>query len=482
MSSDTLTPNEQYLYRSVLTHRLLLPCGILPISRETLASELTITTETFNETFTNLTNLDLLDSHHTTLLAQDILHRPTPETVDLSVYPLIAKTIATLQPHHPFLRLAQALHPALFHPQPNEPTTPAHTQQYVALALHSAATFKCQREPITTEEINDLLQTYTTINHYQTVDRFTKWITGTGKTKRIKNVLDVYKIYLQKIENHHQLSHPLPTTQPTPPQPQSHTMTQGEWKTIFHTITQYWPHAKTTKHTQNLYWEELKKFPATHVQTAIESLYRDKENFPPNTAKITWRIAELLIDPPTWAEVKTILTQPTPPTKNPKKQQRCTYNMCNGNGFIITEHENSVTDCRCRKEHITTLRYKNQATKHPIITAFAKHYIAAGEINELATGNTTVEAQLRTKYDQFTHRIMRSIVYQGLQERHQPGQLPGLDRIINLSKTIFSHQTPTRPTESLTNLLNQINPTPTPVHLTLKTTCNDSPHVKIPHS
>lgn len=70
-------------------------------------------------------------------------------------------------------------------------------------------------------------------------------------------------------------------------------MTRAEWARAMQRIRANWPHARIAKATMAKWFSDLSHLPGEQVTVAIEALYRDGREFPPNGAQILAKVSEL---------------------------------------------------------------------------------------------------------------------------------------------------------------------------------------------
>jgi hypothetical protein len=74
-------------------------------------------------------------------------------------------------------------------------------------------------------------------------------------------------------------------------------MTGSEWVEVLALMRLDWPHAQLPDQpTRDKWFSDLKHLPAEQVKVAVEALYRDGREFPPNGAQILGKVSELSRD------------------------------------------------------------------------------------------------------------------------------------------------------------------------------------------
>jgi len=73
-------------------------------------------------------------------------------------------------------------------------------------------------------------------------------------------------------------------------------MKRSEWIECLGLMRVNWPHAAVDEPVAAKWFRDLERFPGDQVKVAVETLYRDGREFPPNGAQILNRILELSRD------------------------------------------------------------------------------------------------------------------------------------------------------------------------------------------
>lgn len=80
-------------------------------------------------------------------------------------------------------------------------------------------------------------------------------------------------------------------------------MDESDWIGVVVGIRARWPHADLPDSTIAVWREAVKDLPVEQVMAAIEVIYRDGREFPPNGGQIRKKVMELRDDAPQWGEV-----------------------------------------------------------------------------------------------------------------------------------------------------------------------------------
>jgi hypothetical protein len=77
----------------------------------------------------------------------------------------------------------------------------------------------------------------------------------------------------------------------------------AQWLNVKARLTTNWPHQLPPESALAKWRTDLDDLDGDQVEVAIEALYRDGRDFPPNGAQIRAKVVELAADVPTWGEV-----------------------------------------------------------------------------------------------------------------------------------------------------------------------------------
>lgn len=79
-------------------------------------------------------------------------------------------------------------------------------------------------------------------------------------------------------------------------------MIRSEWIDVVKLMRVNWPHAQVTEASIAKWYADLEHLPILQVTVAVEAIYRDGREFPPNGAQILAKISELDRDHPDHGE------------------------------------------------------------------------------------------------------------------------------------------------------------------------------------
>lgn len=183
-------------------------------------------------------------------------------------------------------------------------------------------------------------------------------------------------------------------------------MNDRQWINVETRLTANWPHQIPPESALKKWRADLDDLDGDQVETAVEALYIDGREYPPNGATIRRKVIELSIDAPDWAAVKAELCRP-PRVNQPRPP--CDLDRCDGSTWLLDEDTNETTPCSCQAERVAAAR---SYTRHPLIDGFAAE-CGPGELTDV-WGDRTAEAQVRTKWEQFVARHAQEATYAGL--------------------------------------------------------------------
>jgi hypothetical protein len=185
-------------------------------------------------------------------------------------------------------------------------------------------------------------------------------------------------------------------------------MTDAEWDQVVELLATNWPHQLQPELSLAKYRRDLDDFPVAQVLVAIETLYRDGREFPPNSGQVRGQLADLHFDAPAWFEA-----------------MRTIRRAAGKSDRLIVEDESE------RGWHYVDERMIFLDAEAPLIAGFIRE-VGWRSIN-LEGGSD--EARLRTKYEDFVRRVRDKLVYGGLPtaglarlERVVAGEVKAVDR------------------------------------------------------
>lgn len=183
-------------------------------------------------------------------------------------------------------------------------------------------------------------------------------------------------------------------------------------------VEESWPSARFTDDHRKRYVADLLHLDLDEALAAVEVLKRSGREFPSTAGAIAREVARLQIDAPEWGEVKRSLVlrvEATIAARDAADTWTCPHETCDGSGFIIHDVHNDATDCACRPAKLAARRAAD--TLHPLVREFIEDgYVTWSEVEAVGRGmETTLEAQMRQKWDAFASRAIESRVIAALE-------------------------------------------------------------------
>ncbi len=172
-------------------------------------------------------------------------------------------------------------------------------------------------------------------------------------------------------------------------------MTRGEWAQVAQGMVAKWPHSPVPDVSLAQFYADLADLPGVQVAAAVEVLYREGREFPPNGGQIRGKLSELTLDAPLWADARRVL-------------QRLAV----------------LPDRVMRVGRFVDVRAAALERSHPAVRAFVAT-VGWQELGAAAADDRVAEAQLRTKYERHVTRRERDMTLLGI----PAAGLPGLERI-----------------------------------------------------
>jgi hypothetical protein len=183
-------------------------------------------------------------------------------------------------------------------------------------------------------------------------------------------------------------------------------------------VEESWLSARMTQENRQRYAADVMHLDPDEAEAAVEVLKRSGREFPPSAGDVAREVARLQIDAPEWGEVKRQLVQryeATIAARSTADSWACPHDSCDGSGFVWHAERNDSTDCDCRPAKIAAGRAA--ATLHPLLREFIEDgYVTWSEVEAVGFGmQTTLESQMRTKWEAFAGRAVESRVIAALE-------------------------------------------------------------------
>jgi hypothetical protein len=177
-------------------------------------------------------------------------------------------------------------------------------------------------------------------------------------------------------------------------------LTDLEWRRVVKLLAENWSHQLQPESSLAKFRQELDEFSVAQVLVAVETLYRDGREFPPNAGHIRARLADLHFDAPPFYDALRMIRR-------------------------AGHHPNDliVEDDSEKGWHHEDRRMTFLEEKAPLLAGFVR---AIGW-DQISVGDGGDEARLRGKYEDFVRRAREAMIYRGL----PPAGLRKLERVEN---------------------------------------------------
>lgn len=178
-----------------------------------------------------------------------------------------------------------------------------------------------------------------------------------------------------------------------------------------------WPAPKLDAAQQRRYAEDVVDLDADEARAALDALYGEGPEFRPNAGTLRRKVAALQLGAPDWAEVKRQLVERHVRLARARDERReqedawaCTVGRCDGSGWVEHTAERAASPCPCRPAMLEARRKLDMLA--PLVREFFDlGYATWAEVDALCSSvNTTLEAQMRDKWNRFAARAVESRV------------------------------------------------------------------------
>jgi hypothetical protein len=180
-------------------------------------------------------------------------------------------------------------------------------------------------------------------------------------------------------------------------------------------VEEIWKNARLDDDDRRRYAHDICQVDPAEALTAVEVLARSGREFAPTAPMVLLEVARLQVDAPDWGDVKRQLVARRVAMQaavGERREWTCPDGRCDGSGFVFSDsaspHKRSNAPCSCRPAMIADRR--RESGLHPLVREFVTAgYATWGEVDTIAAGEaTTLEAQMRMKWEQFSQRAVLS--------------------------------------------------------------------------
>lgn len=177
------------------------------------------------------------------------------------------------------------------------------------------------------------------------------------------------------------------------------------------TVEDSFPSTRLNDEHRKQYAKDVAHLDPDEARAAVAVLKRSGKQFAPTAGEVALEVARLQIDAPDWGEVKRQLVHRQEAIERNREapdEWTCPAKRCDGSGFVVDEAANDATDCECRPAKIAARR--QSSALHPLLREFIDEgYVTWSEIDLVGVGGqTSLEAQMRSKWDAFSRRAVES--------------------------------------------------------------------------
>ena len=187
-------------------------------------------------------------------------------------------------------------------------------------------------------------------------------------------------------------------------------MNHAEMLRVLKTVQVRWWRHPIPQHAIQSYADDLAPLPYGDALAAVETLARGANDFPPSSGDIVLAVARAQVAPPEWDEVRVQLLRRREELRLFRERGWvCTQseNPCDGTGFVVDEVAREAVACGCRNAYVVAVRESQVLA--PLVRAWIDEGgIATSDIDEIAGGDTTVEAQARDRWQSWAARLVNA--------------------------------------------------------------------------
>ncbi len=185
-------------------------------------------------------------------------------------------------------------------------------------------------------------------------------------------------------------------------------MNARDFKPIAAAIQSRWSSFQIPPSALAQFVSDLSDLRAGDVAAAVESLGGLQR--PPTPWMVREQVVRMQLNVPDWPAARAVLLRwrsRAAERVEAAANWTCPAAICDGSGFAIDEDANDARDCDCRPLLIAARRGLNDLSV--LVAEFvSERQVANGELDKLAEGDTTLDAQVRARWDAFARRVVES--------------------------------------------------------------------------
>lgn len=160
----------------------------------------------------------------------------------------------------------------------------------------------------------------------------------------------------------------------------------------------------------------LEPLPYGDAMAAVEMIAASGDApFPPSAGDLAHKVAENAVAPIEWDEVKRQLLLRADELRTlDDVRWTCTTGRCDGSTWVVNARREAEA-CSCREDYIASRR-RTDLLDPLVRTWIDQGYVTWDEVDKLAAGDTTVEAQSRDRWRAYVNRLVNARVVAGMKE------------------------------------------------------------------
>ena len=190
-------------------------------------------------------------------------------------------------------------------------------------------------------------------------------------------------------------------------------MNKREADRLFAVLQTLWPARPLNPELPTLLVQTLGDMPLNQCEAAVNAISRQGGDWVPTPGAIRLEAARLEVAPPAWDEVRQQLMR-----RRDELSRMATdgfawdHEPCKGTSWIVNA-KREAQPCSCRDDYIRARRAEH--TLPALVRLWLDDgYVTWSEVDAVADGDTTAEAQMRRKWEQYADRMVQARVMRGL--------------------------------------------------------------------